>query len=257
MQRRYTTPLVYFGAGKKPRPTIANPKGTLKIAQVTGQPIYVYGYMDSSACYFIDCAFGPGWRSEISRKNGQGDPVLFDVPQFIAWYNKKMGGVDVVDQIRKMFGIDLAHRTFKWTVRFEEVLWSLCLTQAYNVHRSINKNRTDRLLSHTDFKWQVFKELMTDRIVMRYGNPQVGVLVDRHELLRFEPGSLGDNTQRRKTFDCRACPRTIQDERGQLRRKNRETSFYCNHCGVCYHPECFIKYHSERSLEFEHPKQIV
>ena len=253
MQRRHTTTLVYFGAGKKPRPTIANPKGTLKIAQVTGQPIYVYGYMDSSACYFIDCAFGPGWRSEISRKNVLGDPVLFDVPQFIALYNKKMGGVDVVDQIRKMFGIDLAHRTFKWTVRFEEVLWSLCLTEAYNVHRSVNKNRPERLLSHTEFKWQVFKDLMTDHIVVRA--PEAP-LVDRHELSRFEPGSNGDNTQRRKAFDCRACPRTIQDERGHIRRNNRETSFYCNRCRVCYHPECFIKYQTENSLDFKHPKQI-
>jgi len=85
----------------------------------------------------------------------------------------KMGGVDIIDQIRKLFCIDLTHKTLKWTVRFLEVLWSLILTHSYNIHRKVNEACPTRHVSHTDFKWQVFKELMTDPIVM--GAPEAVV----------------------------------------------------------------------------------
>ncbi len=156
-----------------------------------------------------------------------------------------MGGVDIIDQIRKMFGIDLTHKTLKWTVRFLEVNWSLILAHRYNIHRKVNEARPTRRLNHTDFKWQVFKELMTDPIVMAAPEAQA---VDRNELKQFEPGSKDDGTMRRMSGDCRVCPRTTRDIHGHLKRNFRRTTYYCILCKVCYHPACYNKYHTENCL---------
>jgi len=92
---------------------------------------------------------------------------------------------------------------------------------------------------------------MTDPIVIaKVEQP----LVDLHELKQFETGSQEDDETRRKRHDCRYCPRSIQDPTGRIRRKNRRTTYYRFLCQVCFHPQCFNKYHNENSLNFVAPR---
>ena len=72
LQRANATPLVRIGSATKPRPTIANPKGTLRMAKKTGSDVYIYSWMDSALVYFIDNMYGPGHSAVIHRKNSQG-----------------------------------------------------------------------------------------------------------------------------------------------------------------------------------------
>ena len=67
------------------------------------------GNMDSSVVYFIDPMYDPGQQSEIYRKNNTGDRIAYRVSMLISLYNKYTHGVDVFDQIRRLFGIDLVH----------------------------------------------------------------------------------------------------------------------------------------------------
>jgi ferredoxin-thioredoxin reductase catalytic subunit len=224
------------------------------MTKVAGHDVYQYGWMDSAAVYFIDPQFGPGDKTVINRRAQNGSVFGFDVPRFNFMYNKKMGGVDCIDYIRKLFGCELAHRTLKWTVRFDEVGWTFVLTQAYNVHREVNKRRPTKLLSHKEFIWSVFKGLITDRAVM--GTHQSPSSSDRHELKKFEVGSRQGDDARRKRGECRQCPNTYIGDDGKKHRSSRRTSWFCSVCKVAFHPECFVKWHSEKSLSYRPPKSF-
>jgi len=216
--------------------------------------IFVYGWMDSAGVFFIDPITGPGRQAIIVRKNPLGLPVQFTVPLMIVLYNKYMHAVDVFDQVRKNFGCDLSNATKKCTVRVFEILFSMCLAQAYNIHRTVHANNPNRLMSHTQFKCSVVSGLMNHPIV----KPPAVAAVDEHVLLQHAPGSLGatlpngDPSMRRKTFYCHSCPALTAD--GTAKNYARTTSYYCGKCLHSYHPECF-------NLHFAHtnspaPKRV-
>ena len=121
LQKKNTCLEVKFGNAKRPKPLRGYPKGSIKAAK-TDDGIYMYSWMDSAAVYFIDSAYGAGNMQVIHRKNSNGERIPYVVPAAIPEYNNGMHGADVWDQIRKDFGIDLAHRTGKWTVRIFEIV---------------------------------------------------------------------------------------------------------------------------------------
>jgi hypothetical protein len=141
--------LIYFGTSKRPKPSRQFIKGSIKMAQKIGTNVFCYGWMDSAAVYFVDAYAGPGNLSIIHRRNSVGVIFPFQVPRMINDYNCYMHAVDVFDQVRKMFGCDLSHKTFKYTIRVFEILWSMILSQAYNIHRHIHQGNDLRLLNHT------------------------------------------------------------------------------------------------------------
>ncbi len=207
-QKRHIDKQKFFRDAKRPLPSNRFPKGSLKMSFNETVKVYEYSYMDSAGAYFIDPIYGPGERSEIYRKNSTGERIAFKVPKLISMYNKCMHGVDVFDQIRKLFGVDLAHPTKKFTVRVFEILYSMILGQAYNIYRHFYAN-TNRALSHMDFKIAVITGFLNSHVV-RAPNP--GAL-PIHNLCQFPLGSCDDGTQKRKRLMCRECPNT--DESGQ------------------------------------------
>lgn len=187
MQKKYTPPIVYFGNGKRPKPSRIHPKGALKIAKKGDADIYIYSWMDSAGVYFIDPAIGPGHAENITRKNVVGTRITFRVPSMIAMYNRYKHGVDVFDQIRKGFGCDLDHPTRKYTVRVFEILFSMILAQAYNIHRFIHKDDS-QLKSQTQFKNSVICGFLNSSVVLQvqqYPTPP------NHQLTQFNRGSRG------------------------------------------------------------------
>lgn len=112
--------------------------------------------MFTSAVFSVDPIYGPCEATEIERENSAGDKVAYQMPKLISVYNKYMHEVDVFDQVRKQFGVDLVHPTKTYTVRVFEILFSMVLGQAYNIHRSLHAG-TNRSLTHTDFKWQIIR----------------------------------------------------------------------------------------------------
>lgn len=195
------------------------------MAKKSDTNVYVYGWMDSAVVYFIDPINGPGWVETISRKNASGNPIIYQVPKMISMYNKYMHGVDVFDQVRKMFGCDLGHGTKKYTVRVMEILFSMILAQAYNMHRFIHKG-TDATLCHTEFKRSVIGGFLSHHVV----TPMLLPLTNQgHTLLHFEPGTANDGTLRRKQLKCRQC--------------GKKTQWYCVECQVGYNQNCFYAAH--------------
>jgi len=115
-------------AGKAPKPSRNNPRGTLKVAHHRENGIHMYGWMDNGAVYFMDSTQRGSEMVQIRRRVG-GQYQYFQVPQAIQKYNQYMGGVDVFDQVRTgPYGTDTEGRTNKWTIRFHEIMWSFLVT---------------------------------------------------------------------------------------------------------------------------------
>jgi hypothetical protein len=252
MQKNRKTRLIAFGTAKAPRPTQRYPKGALLMAKCIGEDIFEYGWMDSCGVYFIDSSHGPGDSQQIFRKNPQGLPVPHQVPAMISEYNKFMGGVDVFDQVRKRNGNDTQHATKKYTVRMLEVLWSMCLSQAYNVYRYVNRQRRARHLNPTEFKIAVIHGLITHETVVTAQPPNFAA--DVHNIRQTTEGSRNDHSRRRKVGECRGCLNsiTVDDVTTEL---SRRTSYYCTKCQVFFHPECHGPWHREKGDEYVPSKQ--
>ena len=155
-----------------------------------------------------------------------------------------MHAVDIFDQIRKMFGVDLTNATKKWTVRIFEILWSMVLAQAYNIHRVMFATDPDNLMSHTDFKAAVVMGILQDPVVQPPLN--AAAVTGGHCLLIFPEGSRGDGSSRRKVVECRHCPYRHADD--NQRNKMRQTSYYCPKCRVGFHPICHTQFHGNFCL---------
>jgi len=236
MQRKHTPRGVYIGSAKKPKPSQRNPKGSLKMVKATEGPVYFYSWMDSSLCYFIDPMYGPGQPDVIHRKKSDGTLQAFHVPKVITAYNKYMHAVDVFDQIRKLFGCDVAHRTLKWTVRMFEIFWSIILAQSYNIYRHLWDRNPQKRLGHREFQGSVISGLLSHVIVQP---PNLAPVLHQHRLIEQPEGSMGDGTKRRKVLDCRNCPYKVSGVRNP-----RTTTHLCLECNVGLHPRCFLPFHA-------------
>ena len=80
--------------------------------------IFGIGLMDTSACYFLDTAYGYNLLDIKRRQKQSNESVTIPVPEAVSVYNKFMGGVDEVDRLRMGdHGFEGRGRAFKWTNR--------------------------------------------------------------------------------------------------------------------------------------------
>jgi hypothetical protein len=187
--------------------------------------------------------------SIIHRKDANGQRIPYVVPAAIPEYNNSMHGADVWDQIRKDFGMDLLHRTGKWTVRIFEILWSFIVTQAYNIYRYNNRNNNQRKLTAHQFKLAVIEGLTNHQVVVGHIiNDQIANLGE-HQLVQWPNGSRSRNFGETRRFQsaCRHCPDLLHNG---LRNSNRMTTWYYSYCMVGFHPDCFHDFHKDKPHEY-------
>lgn len=127
----------------------------------------------------------------------------------------------------------------------------MILAQAYNIHRHLHKDNSDRRREHMDFKWEVIEGLLTDSAI--WGNPNP-IPADMHVLVQYVKGSRNDNTNRRKQTRCVNCTKIYIAEDGTNKCSNTKTTWYCNKCNKAYHPECFVTAHVTKGLLFQPTK---
>lgn len=236
MTKNHTVNLVYFGNAKKAKPSRAHPKGKLLVAKKLNNATYVYGWMDSSPVFFVDVMWGPGEVTSITRESAQGQLVLYQVPKLIDYYNKYKHVWNMFHQMRQNFGVDPT-LALKYTVRIFEILFSMILTQSYNIYQALHKSNQTRSLGHFEFKYSVVKGLLTHPVV---GAATAVQILNDHSLAQTEPGSDGpDRGNRRRVGECRQCPTTVDGARNTSRR----TNWYCTQCKKFFHPQCFYLWH--------------
>jgi hypothetical protein len=204
----------FYPPGKSNKPSATRPRGQLKIAvhPKANPKIMLANWMDKAAVTILDTKYGSVNPVEIERRVN-GTKETYVVPRAIKEYNNYMGGVDQHDQIRdNSFRFDL-FRTNKWTVRFHEFLFSICIANAYTIYRANNEKGTEGYLTHAEFMTELCKEFFNHEYVVRQANnytttrshARMGVTVDdgEHLLLHKAPKSKGSNDNRRKRLRCR------------------------------------------------------
>ena len=147
-----------------------------------------------------------------------------------------MPGVDVVDQMRKIFSVVLSHRTGKWTVRFAEVLCSFLLGEGYNIHRHLHAANPQKRHSHHQFKVSVTRGLLSHPIVHAVLTFKMNIV-----FLCTSQGVVGMETIEEKIRNA---------DNAHTSSASLRIPYYCNKCKIGLHPECFGAYHAERGVFF-------
>jgi len=241
--------LVRMGTAKHPKPSVEHPRGKIIMSHWNPHPtIRMYSWMDNGPVRFLDSATNPNKIVQISRRVG-AEAEIFDVPEGIDIYNKKMTGVDAIDQMRgnQLFAPDKNHRGHKWTVRLFEGLLSMAAANAYLIHRKLHIG-TPGGLTHTGFQVKLVSGLhqWASRRAFdafhRSGDfdHKLHVLCQTPEYSRKQlvDGRRGTDKARYRA-ECRVCPLKLA---GQT--VNRETTYFCMECRVCLHPDkCYNKWH--------------
>ena len=129
----------FLTAVKHPKPTLKCPKGTISAIVNGTKNVAVYSMMDSSMVYILDTKYGPVKMSDMLRRQKAGEIVILSVYEGIVMYNKKMGAVDTVDQMRTgYYSVEMHSKSKKWTNRFVDSMFNFQLTQAWVAYRYLN-----------------------------------------------------------------------------------------------------------------------
>ena len=167
-----------------------------------------------------------------------------------------MGSVDQNDQVRNgQFSFETKHRTFKWTLKFEEVLRGFARTQAYNIHRHLHPPGSAGHLGPSEWFLELIAGMLrvalTDGSVVTRAARQspaaaaaaaVPDPIHVHTLQQMPEGSKGLEGKRRAQGRCRS-PACVRSQKGG---KPGDTTYSCVECAVYLHPGiCFERYHSQ------------
>ena len=120
--------------------------------------------MDSAACSMIDSHHGYDVvKIERMQRYGpdRGKKIKYDAPKCNETYNKVMGQVDRLDQLRaskKGFGtLELTRKRHKWTDKFADVLKDLGNTVALTLYNEAGDG-VETPVSHPEFIIQVHED---------------------------------------------------------------------------------------------------
>lgn len=176
----------------------------------------------------------------LDKQRQDGTPIL--KPTCITEYVKKMGGVDVSDQIVQYYTV--IRKTVKWWRKLFFHLYNLAVANAYILH---NKYAEKKYSQH-DFRVEVARALIEQAPnapkPSKSGRKAVGDLCDRltgrhfPEFIQPQPGAKKQNPTR----VCYVCK---PSKRRPGARKRKETRYCCPTCdkALCVVP-CFRIYHT-------------
>ena len=266
--------LIKLGAAKKQKASKSKPRGLFKMCKSEDGLVMGIGLMDTSACYFLDTAYGYNRVDMSRREQGSPNKVSVPVPEGVKIYNDFMGGVDEFDRLRLGdHGFEGRGRAFKWTNRFFDTMVNTLFQAAYKIYKHCRdkKEGNEPPLLHVEFNeiviehflnnaaWKMEKEMLaTGKRVSIRKLTESSEVFQNVEINFKEPHDLKCSkevyakTTRMKAYSCELCKadRPIPP----LTDKNR-TRYYCAQCSslsikvsdyIYLHPECFGEYHRRK-----------
>lgn len=245
--------------GKKPKPSRANPKGTMKFAHSQDNVVHQIGFMDTGACYFIDTIWGTKHTVIMERKTkaGKDVPEPFEVAEGIAEYNKRMGGADTNNFYSiGPFSFERYRRAYKWTIRYFECVLSRLMAQAFIIGRVVNgsdKTRLEFQLGMYDLFFFNKLDSISTRPTKEHPGAPTPPPAALHVLGQTPVGSCNNykNDNRRYRAKCVLCPNSQPDG---TRNFNNTTTYYCTTCFVPLHPECAKQFCVHKDTRYAYVK---
>ena len=179
------------------------------------------------------------------------DGTKIEKPEAVYYYCKKMGGVDLNDQLLNYYSF--LRKSIKWSRKLLIHLFNMCILNAH----ILNKNYGSQKLSHDEYRDRIIKHLISEGLKC-YKIPLPPVLsrkIGRRNVLEAEekrlterhfptniPGGEGRKRKRpsRPCFICNKLPGI------EVQVSRKHTSFWCEDCRkpLCISP-CFQLYHTK------------
>lgn len=179
------------------------------------------------------------------------DPVW--KPEAVYHYCKKMGGVDLNDQLLNYY--TFLRKSMKWDRKLAIHFFNLIVLNAY----ILNKLYGSEKLTHDQYRDKLIKHLLADGITC-YKIPLPPVIsrkvssrhAEEHEEKRLHerhfPASIPRGEGRKRSRPCRVC--VVCNNLPDFDLPTKRTSFWCPDCGkpLCISP-CFELYHTKKDYK--------
>lgn len=210
-------------------------KGEILSFQTTDKKMNFTKWMDTKAVHLIsNSQRSVGTISTGRRQKGSTDKAIIAVPEIVKEYNKYMGGVDLADQLKSYYAVDIRCR-YKYYLRVVFDSLDTTVVNGYLNYKSLNP---DTKVTHLEFRQQVVH------------------------------GLLGTYTSRKNTFPTgsinrKAAPAVIHDHLPHImpdrkrcklchkRGTENRSRFACVTCGaaLCLQSDrnCFTEFHTEHA----------
>jgi Transposase IS4 len=137
--------------------------------------------------------------SDIDNDSDDTDGDLeVPCPNIVSYYNRYMGGVDLVDQLKGYYGID--RKSKRWWIRLFFHFVDLAVTNAYILYIHSYRNYTHPPMVYNPVDQLMFRCQLIDQLVNHYTSrkqhgrpvktPVVSLVPSGHNIIRF--ASTGD-----------------------------------------------------------------
>lgn len=172
-------------------------------------------------------------------------------PTVVVEYTRKMGGVDLSDQLMSYY--HFLRRSCKWSTKLFLHLLSMSMLNAFVLNRKFGD---ENKLSHWQYREALAKELVREacqerELVLSLNNRWLAELnpsrlEGRHFLVKIAQTGVRVNP-----LVCRVCRITRKDQQnGKGANRKRKTVFSCDSCcmPMCIYP-CFKLYHTKENYK--------
>lgn len=163
----------------------------------------------------------------FDRKKGK--MVTVEMPQALAAYNSRMGGVDLFDNAMNNYRIAIRGKKWYWPLVTNGIdaamvnAWKLhCFLQKFADKRSHAKKSS--AMSQIEFRVYVTESLLQQSKPAKYREPVLLPSVRSDQVDHVIIRSDGNRVR------CRGC--------------KKHTFFVCAKCNVALHPKCFAEFHN-------------
>lgn len=163
-------------------------------------------------------------------------------PAAVIEYTKKMGGVDVSDQLMNYY--HFLRRSVKWWRKLWVHLFNMVIMNAYVLNKSFGVQKS---LTHTEYRYTLAAALLNFTELPQIPNPNMPAVPLRQSLGHW-PERLPRSTKnnKTKTRKCKYCFVSAKKAaRTNAVRNEKSTTIQCSSCRVplCVYP-CFKLYHT-------------
>ena len=208
-------------------------KGEIQSFQTSDKKMNFVKWMDTKAVHLISNSEGSiGTVPTDRRQNGSAEKVTIGVPTLVKEYNKYMGGVDLADQLKSYYAIDIRCR-YKYYLRVVFDSLDTTVVNGYLNYKSLNP---ETKVTHLEFRQQVVQGLVGTYTSRKNAFPLGAIkrkacpAVDHEHLPQIMPD--------RKR--CKLCHKRGVENRSR---------FQCVTCGaaLCLQSDrnCFTEFHTE------------
>lgn len=124
-------------------------KGEMTIAQATDRKVSVLKWMDKRGVIMITNAENVQQVKQVSRRQKNAPQLVeVEVPSVICTYNNFMGGVDLADQLKGNYAIDIRSR-YKYYLRVVFDIFDTTIVNGFIQFVALNPNTQ---MTHLDFR---------------------------------------------------------------------------------------------------------